>query len=176
MPSSSLLVAPMVLHLVNTVPKVGKHLRVLDVGPGWGKYAVLLREYVDPEISVVGLEAWNPYIRKHRLDRLYDPILQGDVCDQTSEYLASFDVVMMVDVIEHIDKEAGTELLARMPTWLVVSTPRDFFHNPAGLPPTEKHRSHWTIEDFEETGRLDQIDMSLYEQIGGIVVRLSPVQ
>jgi 2-polyprenyl-3-methyl-5-hydroxy-6-metoxy-1,4-benzoquinol methylase len=176
MPSSSLIVAPRVIHYVYEVsvrprPR-GRRLSVLDVGPGHGKYATLLREYVDPKIHLVAVEAWAPYVPSFKLEALYDLVIVGDVVAQPDELLNGFDLVLMVDVLEHIDKTPALELLARIEPPVVFSTPRDYFQNPPHLPHTERHISHWSKADFEATGRLEAYDDELEANVGGLIGRL----
>jgi len=166
-PTSNLAVAPLVLWYVEEV----EHEHVLDVGPGWGKYAVLLREYLNTKPRRVdAVELHEPYVDAHRLRVLYDDVLVGDVLDLTDEQLAAYDLVLMVDVIEHLNKQPALDLLARIPGRVVACTPVTFFSNGPGLPESETHRSHWTIADFAGTGRLERHE----QQHGGLVVRLAP--
>lgn len=166
MPTSNLAIAPMVLHFVHEVP----HTSVLDVGPGWGKYAVLIREtFNERPKRIDAVEMWEPYIEEHRLGVLYDEVLGGDVCDL--EHFDEWDVVLMVDVIEHIDKERALLLLDRIGCRVVISTPVDWFSTGPNLPPTEAHVSHWTPDDFTDTGRVERMAEN---HIGGIIVRLGP--
>lgn len=175
MPSSSLLVAPTVLNLIAQVHKPGG--TILDVGPGHGKYATLVREYVDPGARISALELWDPYIHDFRLASLYDPVVHGDARQMSSAgYYAQFDVVLLLDVIEHMTLEEGAGLLDRIPGWIIVSTPRDFFHNPSSCPPPEKHVSHWTPQAFSSHPRFDYLDPAMLKEVGGIVVRLKPLQ
>lgn len=174
MPTSALEVAPAVIHYLWEVRPEDRPLRVLDVGPGWGKYGTLVREYVDPDAWVEAVEVWEPYVTRHRLRAKYDGLRVEDVRDSDPEWLATFDAVLMVDVIEHIPKVDALAVLDRLPQWVIVSTPRHFFDNPADLPAPEAHVSHWTIADFEETGRLQTWDRRLYLEAAGIICRLAP--
>lgn len=174
MPSSNLEVAPTVLHFVYEVRPPGRPLRILDVGPGWGKYAVLLREFVDPDAQIAGVEAWEPYIERHRLAALYDPIIADDVRNLTAEDLAGYDVVLMADVIEHMPKPDGWEVINRVAGYVVISTPRDYFSNGPGLPHTEDHVSHWTLADFETHPRFQVYSLPMLRDKGGVIVRLGP--
>ena len=74
-PTSNLAVAP---HVINMVERVLPHDRVLDVGPGWGKYAVLLREYLNVKPTRIdAVEAWPAYIVDHDLVSLYGTVWHG---------------------------------------------------------------------------------------------------
>lgn len=167
MPTSNLAVAPSVLWNVAEVSPAS----VLDVGPGWGKYAVLLREYLnDPPARIDAVEAWAPYVDDHRLRALYDDVHVGDCCGLDDATLASYELVLMVDVIEHIEKPAAVEFLGRVPGRVVICTPVAWFDTGPGLPSTEAHVSHWTVDDFVATGRVEAYS----EVLGGHVVRLGP--
>jgi 2-polyprenyl-3-methyl-5-hydroxy-6-metoxy-1,4-benzoquinol methylase len=174
-PTSALAVAPTVIHYLWEVRPQDRPLRVLDVGPGWGKYGTLVREYVDPDAWVEGVEAWAPYVDRHRLRAKYDGLRVEDIRDTDAEYLATFDAVLMVDVIEHVPKADALQVLDRIPGWVIVSTPRHFFENPADLPDPEAHVSHWTVRDFEATGRLDAWHRPSFNDLAGIVCRLRPL-
>jgi hypothetical protein len=161
MPTSNLALWPAILNLVYETP----HRRVLDVGPGWGKAGVLLREYCGCEV-VDAVELWEPYVTP-RLRANYDTVLRADICAVPGFALSTYDVVLMIEVLEHLEKADGLELLDRIDCPVVVCTPAEFFQNPEHeLVPPETHRSLWSVEDFGE--RLE-IDAS---QMGGVLVRL----
>jgi len=168
MPSSNLAVWPLILHFVHEVP----HDAILDVGPGWGKAATLLREYISPTPTRIdAVEAHVPYIAEHRLAALYDDVIGGDVCDLGPSSFDPYDVVILGDVIEHIEKDEALSLLDRIRCRIVIATPVDFFQTDEGLPETERHVSHWTRSDFADA-RVERIDEN---HIGGLIVRLGPL-
>lgn len=166
MPSSALVMWPTIIaHLEPLEPR-----SVLDVGCGHGKAAVLCREYLPSVRRVVGVEAWEPYVEEFRLRYMYDAVYPVDVLELDKYALNSCDVVLMGDVIEHLTKGDGLDLLARIAKPVVVCTPEHFFDNPPDLPWTETHRSHWTRSDFEGTGRVARYSTAH----GGQVVTLGP--
>lgn len=164
MPTSSLFLAPDILAMVQGTGA----RRVLDVGPGYGKYGVLLREYALVE-TVDAIEKWGPYIDSFNLRGIYTRVYEGDACDLPAEMLAWYHCVLLGDVIEHMEKAAATELLDRIPGWVVICTPVEFFAQPHEVP-TEHHVSHWTPADFAIRRDADQV----MERAGGIVARLRP--
>lgn len=194
MPSSNLAVAPAIIHYLWELRPAAVPIRVVDIGPGWGKYAVLIREYVDAAATIDAVEAWGPYVSSHRLAALYDHVWELDatalapllapsfVPDPTlptalyaaANAIVDADCVLMVDVIEHMPKAAALALLGALPGHVVVCTPRDYFANPPDLPHTEAHVSHWTPDDFHQTGRMDRFDVGLHDSLGAILVRLGP--
>lgn len=149
MPTSDLSQFPYLVQMViDAAPKT-----VLDVGPGYGKAGILLREYV-PTIEVLDAVEVEPSYITNRLRCLYDIIFLSDVRDLSDERLRFYDLVFMADVIEHLEKDEGLKLLDRIRGWVVISTPKTFFENPPTVP-SEVHRSLWTESDFGE--RADRI-------------------
>lgn len=165
MPSSSLVIAPVTInHLWKLQPS-----SVLDIGPGHGKFSVLIREYIDPSIRMVAIEAIEDYVRDFKLETLYDEVHVTDVMLAPSELLNSCDVVLMADIIEHLTKDDGRLLLSRIKVPVVISTPEHFFANPPSHW-SEVHRSHWKTSDFGECGEVVRHNV----RHGGHVVTLLP--
>lgn len=173
MPSSNLALAPDVLAMVDQVP----HRRILDIGPGHGKYSVLLREYLrQPPETIDAVEAWPAYVEAFDLEVLYRTVIVGSAIDQPVEILENYDLVLLVDVLEHFTLADGTDFLARIPGRVVICTPVEFFQNPeADEIWTEEHRSHWTEADFVEVASIRGCDLEVcYQNLGGWLVRFGP--
>ena len=143
---------------------------VLDVGKGFGKYGFLLHEYVgidntkkpDPnrtlaEQSRIAIDAIevNPSFQWPHISQFYRHVYLGRV-EELCDDLPAYDVVLMSDVIEHIEKTAALRVvdlfLARGST-LLISTPRKFFQQELFESPDEHHVSFWTINDFRKPDR-----------------------
>lgn len=174
MPTSNPVVIVDVVNLVAQVP----HRWVLDVGPGYGKFGLLLREMlnVKPE-RIDAVEVHAPYVTEfHWLHCLYDDVMVGDVLDMDSIALHPYDVVLMSDVLEHLPRDAAVELLQRIPGRVVISTPRDYFDTGPGLPASEAHVSHWPQEEIEAVaatmGR--GVEVAYTNDVGAVLVRLAP--
>lgn len=161
MPTSNLHLAPDVITLVDQAHPT----TILDVGPGRGKFGVLCREYVPSLGYIAAVEAWAPYVTP-MLYAIYDYVYVKDVRELTDETLAGYDLVLMSEVIEHLPKDEGLALLDRIPGHVVISTPEEFFPS-VDYPPTEKHVSHWTLDDFGDRIEADG------SRLGGIIVRLA---
>jgi hypothetical protein len=75
----------------------------------------------------------------------------ADVLEVAGE-LEGYDLVVLGDVIEHLGKDEGLALLrtllARNRNVLVV-TPFHYFDQEVEGNPHQRHRSHWTIDDFK---------------------------
>lgn len=168
MPTSVLLVAERAVTFAGTIFSPPK--KILDVGPGYGKYGVLLKEYLESDPIIDAVEAWEPYVIDHNLRGIYNQVYVSDVCDLPQDVLDQYELVNMGDVIEHIEKERALNLIDRISGWIIIATPFEHFYTDEGLPPTEAHISHWTEKDFINTGRLDRYEVSYNSHI----VRLSP--
>lgn len=174
MPSSNLVLAPAILTMAAEV----KPRRILDVGPGNGKYGLLVREYLPPLETLTAVEAELRYLDSFPwLDKIYDVLIPADVVEMTVDFLAMFDLVLMLDVLEHLDREAAVALLRRIPGRVIISTPRDFFQNPEADQgwETERHRSHWTGPEIAEIRPLEVEDVAALDAIGAVLVRTAPL-
>ncbi len=83
-------------------------LSVLDVGPGVGTYAKLLRGL--PVRHIIGLEAWEPYLETYHLADHYDELIVGDV---RAAPLPAVDVIILGDVLEHMTRDDAVEVWRR---------------------------------------------------------------
>src|SRR5262245_11243465 len=100
-------VAPILNVLTNAKPK-----SVLDVGCGFGKFGVLLREYLDIwhrrydrsqwQTRIVGIDAFEKY-RNPIWDYAYSQVHIGEA-QKLLPMLGEFDAVLISDVIEHLEK------------------------------------------------------------------------
>ena len=83
-------------------------VRVLDIGPGAGTYAKLLR---GPAVSrLTGIEVWEPYVTTYRLAQYYDEVIVGDAREVD---FPDTDVVILGDVAEHMSKFEAEALWAK---------------------------------------------------------------
>lgn len=141
-------------HVVALEPKT-----VLDIGVGYGKWGFLIREALDwmpgrhdPaewQTRITGLEAFEGYTSP-LYDWVYDEVIYGDA-HEFARTCDGYDLVMMGDVIEHMTKDEGLELLDVLLAKcrnVVIATPVDFFTQEVLENPWEEHKSLWTIEDF----------------------------
>jgi SAM-dependent methyltransferase len=130
---------------------------VLDIGVGFGKYGFLMREYLEVwsgtgeygqwQRRLEGVEAFEKYVTPlHRY--IYDRLHIGNALDVLPRLSGSFDLVLLIDVIEHFSYADGERLLAeceRVGRTVLIASPRLFFEQEAVFDnPYEQHRSHWS--------------------------------
>lgn len=125
--------------IVETDPK-----RILDIGSGFGKYSVTAREAIpvraergdltpvdDLEIGCVEM-------------KLYQFHYHTDARNIEWKDMPKFDLVLLIDVVEHWSKEDSKKLIADIKNntgaKILISTPKK---------DCPKHVSQWSREDFE---------------------------
>lgn len=135
---------------------------VLDIGVGFGKYGFLCREYLelwdgrdiydDWQHRIDGIEIFEKYITPAH-NHIYDNIYIGDALSVLPRLNTRYDLILLIDVIEHFTIEDGLRLLEMCATRskaCIVSTPLNassqgncFDNN------HETHRSQWNWQHFE---------------------------
>jgi hypothetical protein len=151
-------ITPIITEIFRLSPK-----SVLDLGIGCGKYGVLCREYLDGwfqrfkrhqwQVRIVGVEGFPEY-RNPAWD-LYDTILIEDFSKKYVSY-TGYDLVLMLDSLEHVDKETGLKLLASLREnnkAVIVCVPEgDNPQGPACGNDFECHRATWTGAELATLG------------------------
>lgn len=83
--------------------------KILDVGAGQGKYRYLLSEF-----RMDACEIWQPAVDEWSLVNLYDNVIVADYAEfvRTPAWdQAYYDVIIMGDVLEHIDRKRAQKAL-----------------------------------------------------------------
>lgn len=155
MPISSHALLPYVVEeMLLAQPK-----KVLDVGIGNGIYGALVFNYADTLLKkipkIIGVEAWEPY--DNYLWRVYDEVHLKPLQEFVTHH--KFELIIMMDVIEHFELKEGHKQLKRLKGMLspggvmIVSTPAIFVPQGAHAGNIyETHRSLWTGVDFKKIG------------------------
>lgn len=138
---------------------------VLDIGVGFGKYGFLAREYTDIyygnhfewETRIDGIEGFERYVTK--LQKIvYDNIYIGDAVE-IIKTLGAYDLILSVDMLEHLEKEQGQLLLQDIVSrgkTSIVSLPIKPSKQGPGKYSNKfgPHRSIWTEEDLGKFGEV----------------------
>jgi len=146
---------------------------VLDIGCGCGLFGVLAREYTDIDQRRLPKEAWKVQIDAIEVfpeyisevhEWAYNHVFIGDALSVLPG-LASYDLVVCADVIEHFSFEDGRRLLdiiKEKAAHAVITTParwipqKDVFGNEH-----ETHRHQWTGEQLSAWGSVEQFGGTL---------------
>lgn len=154
MPISSHALLPYVIQELETL----KPKSVLDLGIGNGIYGALIYNYSPIFMKriphLVGVEVWPPY--ESPLWEIYDEIHIEDLRHFTTHQ--KFDMIIMMDVIEHMKLPEGEMQLKKYKGMLrpgglmIVSTPAIFVPQDAYEGNTyEIHRSLWNDDFFKRS-------------------------
>jgi len=161
MPTSHYRSIPGVMGILDHIPNP---ISILDVGSGFGKYGVLFREHLDIrknrcypkkywETTIDCVEVWENYITPiHKY--VYDRVYLEDI-RELHPFLKTYDIIVMADVIEHMEKDEGIDLLNNLLSnncsgGVVVSYPPILGNEgKKWINPYETHRCVWSKDDFK---------------------------
>ncbi len=134
----------------------GRINSVLDVACGLS----LKSQYIDVDVRV-GVDIYRPFLEKIE-SRVPYAVVNADVRELSRLFLpASFDLVLVLDIVEHLEKEEALALLdaaeeiARVA--VIVETPKGFVPQNIDIWGYEgheyqTHRSAWEPEELEQRG------------------------
>lgn len=150
-----------VLNLVDDIHKRFGTPSILDIGAGFGKYGMLLRERMDVRFKRYNKEDWVTRIDavesyKDYINPIYKYVyntIHHNRIEAIIDNLPNYDIILMIDCLEHLEKVDGKELLIKLSDktdkLLILSFP-NIYQSRAGADwpnPLERHRCLWTEED-----------------------------
>jgi hypothetical protein len=137
-------------------------MRVLDVGIGFGRWGMLVREFCEEwkgrqyrenwRVHLEGIEAFPKNVEEyHHL--FYDWIHIGDAAQVLGGLGQDWDLVVFGDVLEHWPKDVARRALERaldMARYVLVNIPlgERWERGPMNGNPYEAHLSAWTLDEF----------------------------
>ena len=133
----------------------GKAKTILDVGCGQGLPMELIKMRMRPKYTM-GVDLFEPYIKEAKLKKIHNEYMLQDI-KKLSFPDKSFDVVIALQVLEHLTKEEAWQLLNRMEKiarkQVVVATPIGHMHHPeVDGNPLQAHKSAFHPQDFQKRG------------------------
>jgi hypothetical protein len=132
MPTSNISQVVKIMEVI----KMANPVSILDIGVGFGKYGFLAREYLELwdgsdcyktwRRRIDGIEIFSGYITPvHHF--IYNEIYIGNTLEILPNITEKYDLILLIDVIEHFTFEEGMTLLnlakARAKT-VLISTPK----------------------------------------------------
>lgn len=125
---------------------------VLDIGCGPSSP---IQNFKNIKYSV-GVEIYKPYLEESKKRKIHNKYINSRIQDLMIKD-KSFDAVIMIEVLEHMSKKDGLDLLNKAQRWakkkIIISTPNGFF--PMGKVDDNKYQEHvagWTVKEFEKLG------------------------
>jgi ubiquinone/menaquinone biosynthesis C-methylase UbiE len=127
---------------------------ICDIGCGKGDFAQTIKKIIKRPISLYGCDIWKPYIDIAQDKKCYSDLIQCDI--KKLPYQSDmFDAAIVINVIEHLDKNAGyEEEFCRISNKkVIITTCKGYWDNPElDDNPHQKHLSGHSVEDFRKMG------------------------
>jgi len=135
--------------------------RILDIGMGFGTYGFLSRLYLDIAdgrenykrwLRVIdGIEVFKDYLTPvHNF--IYNRIFIGNASRIVPALKSKYDLILLIDVIEHFPKKEGKKLLQdclKKSKNVILATPKNIgFQADAFGNKFETHKYQWKKQDF----------------------------
>lgn len=122
---------------------------VLDLGCGYDS----LIQYCNIPFSV-GVEIFEPYLKETRKKRIHDQYIKADIREVEFKP-KSFDAILCTEVLEHLTKKEGLELIKKMENWakkkIIITTPNGYlWQDSYDNNPLQEHKSGWKVKELEK--------------------------
>lgn len=136
---------------------LGKAKTILDVGCGDGSFMEKIN--FDNKYLVTGVELYKPFIKKALQKGIYKTIKTMDI-RKIRIKSKSFDVVLASQVIEHVNKKDGLNLIKKLEKIakdkVILTTPNGFVeYDPFDVyddNKLQKHKSGWDLDELRDYG------------------------
>lgn len=137
---------------------------IIDIGPGFGKYGFLSREFLELWYKTEGYGNWERKIDAVEVfpeyitpvhDYIYDNIFQGNALEVLPKLEKKYDLMLLIDVIEHLNYHDGKKLLENCfekTRNVIISTPLSLGPEPQGEAFSNKNEAHlfeWKEKHFK---------------------------
>jgi SAM-dependent methyltransferase len=128
---------------------------VLDVGCGEGKNVLLLKKRMN-EIKAVGIDIHDQSLEIAKNAKCYEKLIKSDVSRRIFKN-KSFDCVLCLQVIEHLNKKDVTKLIVDLEKCarkqVIISTPiGKLFQGKIGSNQYQRHQSFYSTEELKKRG------------------------
>jgi len=146
---------------------------ILDVGCGRGSFMRIINGR--RKFFTVGCDLYLPFLKECKQNKIYD---EHVLCD--ARFLpfrrCAFDIVLCLEVIEHLPKKDSLRLLKQMEEiaqqQIVISTPIGFkkqFQDLVSQNPFQTHKCGWTLKELKKLGFNDFLGdgFFLYDRLRG---------
>lgn len=147
--------------VLSAVRENAKH-RILDAGPGFGKYGILIREqYLSlkaeageivplDDLVIDCAEITDFFLNRPSLQTIYNRVIQKNIWTFSPEELGEYELVILSDIVEHWPKAVVLSWLTKCPTKVLISTPiKTYMFDEHFYGDPHTHITQWSLKDFE---------------------------
>lgn len=181
--SLSRLSSYMMTSFVDNIPTIIKKvaelrpMNTLDIGAGFGKYGILIKEallsiqaeensdiYPKKNFRLVACENSPYFINQGLLQNIYDEVCEKSALDLTEDELSQFDLILLIDVVEHWTRQQYVDFMMRVPatTKVLISTPKDVAFYDLHYYDCPPHITQFNSWDFQGGEELSTKDSFIY--------------
>lgn len=127
---------------------------ILDVGCGKGEPMAFINR--DGKFEVIGIDLFQPYLEAAKNKGVYQKLILGDAQHLPFE-AKSFDVVICMEVLEHLEQQDGNRLLSELERvakkQVLLTTPVGRYkQHPFDGNPYQEHKFIWTVRALKKHG------------------------
>lgn len=136
--------------VLRNVSESAKKENALDIGCGVGFWGYFVRRKKRKNDYLVGIDIHKPFLNRAKGKHVYDDLV---LCDASKlPFKAdSFNLTLASEVIEHLPKHRGIELLTDIERICrgrsIITTPNGYFPHDS-LIESQIHISQWYVKDF----------------------------
>ncbi len=104
----------------------------------------------------LGVELFEPYLKESQKKGLHNQYLKADV--RTVDFKPkSFETVLALELLEHLNKEEGYRLIKKMESWaekkIIITTPNGYLKQDSyDQNLLQRHKSGWDVKELENLG------------------------
>ena len=141
--------------LLSRLIKKNEIKTILELGCGKGDFADLINK--NQQFDMTGVDIFEPYLKICREKKKYSKLIKRDLSKGFPFENNSFDVVVCLQTIEHLDKKIGENLFNQVEKiaekMIIITTPvgeclqEDYDNNAY-----QRHLSGWDPIDFQSRG------------------------
>lgn len=129
--------------------------RVLDLGCGPSSQLGRIKNKLKPDLYSVGVDIFDPYLEQNQSTKIHSEYVKSNIFDINFPD-NSFDAVMLIDVIEHFEKQDFLNFfpkLQKIAKKIIVLTPNGFVkQTEVDNNIHQVHLSGWSCEEMEKLG------------------------
>ena len=129
--------------------------RILDLGCGPSSPIKRVKSKLKQNVYLLGVDDFDPYLEKNRREKIHTEYLKSNILN-VSFPDKSFDCAILIDVIEHFNKDDFLNFLPKLEKMvkkIIIMTPNGFINQKEyDQNSYQIHRSGWTTKDMCNLG------------------------
>ena len=145
--------------------------KILDVGPHDGRWSYYLRQFYN---NIDAVEAYEPYIDQFDLRNKYNNVFVSDINEFGFDY---YDLIIMGDVLEHIETETAQKVVKRLVTkcnQLIVIVPYEFSQDDFDGNEYQVHKQEDLTKEIMQA-RYPELTLLMSDEARGVYVKRGTV-